>query len=527
VARLFLTLFIPVFLAIVFFVLTVEYIPEMLLKKTAQQAGSESFKGTISLLNDQISGLEDAPLLNKLEELQQDFEYDIDLIEVDKLDLKKNEMRDLISGEFIIFKFDDADYFYVLSNHGQFAWKMQIEQTMTEDYQRLAAGTRRLLEMRFSEISEKNWNQEAAALNNRFGFPIALLKINETELEGDLLQQLMDGETVALNYEEHNERYYFRIRDSGYALKAGPIHDPAVIRFLPYVLLAILAFMIGLAVWLWLRPVWRDLRGLNDAAEDFGEGSLNTRIQFHKRSPVRMIVKSFNGMAAQIEQLVSSHKELTNAVSHELRTPVSRLRFSLDMLEKTRDESDRNRYIQEMNTDIEELDDLLGELLSYARVDRLQTEIKFAPVVMQEWFDIQIERWARQQKDISVEGITDALPQTAVLCMEPKLMARALGNLVQNACRYAKENVYSHLSQNKHYFQISVDDDGPGIPEEYRGQVFEAFTRVDASRDRQSGGYGLGLAIVSRIAEWHGGDVQVMQSSLGGARFVLRWPVPD
>lgn len=524
-ARLFLTLFIPVFLVIIFFVFAVNTLPEILLKKTAQQAAKESFKGTVSLLDERISGVEVVQLEAALKKIQKTFEYEIDLVRLDGLDLKQHERRDLMSGEFVIFETDKADYFYALSSQSQYVWKLQTEQTETEDYRRVAAGTRHLVEMHFSEISEKNWNQEAAALNNRFGFPIALLKINETELEGDLLQQLMDGETVALNYEEHNERYYFRIRDSGYALKAGPIHDPAVIRFLPYVLLAILAFMIGLAVWLWLRPVWRDLRGLNDAAEDFGEGSLNTRIQFHKRSPVRMIVKSFNGMAARIEQLVSSHKELTNAVSHELRTPVSRLRFSLDMLDKTSDESDRNRYIQEMNTDIEELDDLLGELLSYARVDRLQTEIKFSPVIMQLWFENQIERWSRQQ--ITVEGITDSLPQTAVLCMEPKLMARALGNLVQNACRYAKGNVYAHLSQNNHHYQISVDDDGSGIPEEYRHQVFEAFTRVDASRDRQSGGYGLGLAIVSRIAEWHGGDVQVMQSSLGGARFVLRWPVPD
>ncbi|HID83351.1 MAG TPA: HAMP domain-containing protein [Chromatiales bacterium] len=524
-ARLFLTLFIPVFLVIILFVFAVDVLPEILLKNTAQQAARESFEGTISLLDERISEVESAQLESELKKLQKNFEYEINLVKLGDLDLKQHERRDLMSGKFVIFENDKADYFYVLSSLNQYAWKLQVEQTETEDYRRLAAGTRHLLEMRFSGIPENKWNQEVRTLNNIFGFPISLMKSNETELKDEALKQLKAGETVALDYDEHNERYYFRLLNSDYVLKAGPLHDPAVIRFLPYVLLAMLAFMIGLAVWLWLRPVWRDLRGLNDAAEDFGESNLNTRIKFHKRSPIKMIVKSFNDMAARVEQLISSHEELTNAVSHELRTPVSRLRFSLDMMEKTSDESDRNRYIQEMNTDIEELDELLGELLSYARVDRLQTEIKFVPVMVQEWFDIQVERWARQQKDISVEGITDALPQSAVLCMEPKLMARALGNLLQNACRYAKGNVYAHLSQNTDYFQLSVDDDGPGIPEEYRGKVFDAFTRVDVSRDRQSGGFGLGLAIVSRIAEWHGGDVQVMQSSLGGARFVLRWPI--
>lgn len=526
-ARFFLTLFIPVFLAIILFFFAVDNLPDILLKNTAQQATRESFKGTISLLDERISGMEPAQLESELKKLQRNFEYEINLVKLDELDLQQHERRDLMSGKFVLFENDKAGYFYVLSSQNQYAWELQVGQTETEDYQRLAAGTRHLVEIRFSGIPENKWNQEVSTLNDIFGFPVLLMKISETELEGKQLKQLVAGETVALDYEEHHERYYFRLLNSDYVLKAGPIRDPAVIRFLPYVLLTILAFMIGLAVWLWLRPVWRDLRGLNEAAEGFGDGSLNTRIQFHKRSPVKMIVRSFNAMAARIEQLISSHEELTNAVSHELRTPVSRLRFSLDMMEKTSDDSDRNRYIQEMNTDIEELDELLGELLSYARVDRLQSEIKFAPVVMQEWFDAQIERWARQQKDVSVEGITDALPQSAVLCMEPKLMARALGNLLQNACRYAKENVYARLSQNTHYFQLSVDDDGAGIPEEHRGKVFDAFTRVDVSRDRQSGGFGLGLAIVSRIAEWHGGDVQVMQSSLGGARFVLRWPISN
>lgn len=104
-------------------------------------------------------------------------------------------------------------------------------------------------------------------------------------------------------------------------------------------------------------------------------------------------------------------------------------------------------------------------------------------------------------------------------------MARALGNLLQNARCHAHEQIVVSFTREGTDYLLSVEDDGPGIPESDRACIFEPFTRLDASRDRDTGGYGLGLAIVSRVAQWHDGSVCVTDSSLGGARFVLRWPV--
>ena len=108
---------------------------------------------------------------------------------------------------------------------------------------------------------------------------------------------------------------------------------------------------------------------------------------------------------------------------------------------------------------------------------------------------------------------------------EPRLMARALGNVLQNARRYAKQRVEVDAAINADTCRIVIDDDGPGIPEADRARIFEPFTRLDTSRNRDSGGYGLGLAIAQRIAQWHGGNIGVEDSPLGGARFVISWPV--
>jgi two-component system sensor kinase ParS len=105
---------------------------------------------------------------------------------------------------------------------------------------------------------------------------------------------------------------------------------------------------------------------------------------------------------------------------------------------------------------------------------------------------------------------------------DPLLMARALSNLLQNAARYAQRKVNVIFAVENGYFQLIVDDDGPGIPDAERDSIFDAFKRLDSSRDRGSGGYGLGLSIAYRISEWHGGEICVSDSPLGGARFEIR-----
>ena len=108
--------------------------------------------------------------------------------------------------------------------------------------------------------------------------------------------------------------------------------------------------------------------------------------------------------------------------------------------------------------------------------------------------------------------------------LHPRYMSRALLNLVQNAVRYASQRVEIELKETADGYELRVDDDGGGIAEADRERVFEPFIRLDESRDRGTGGAGLGLAIVKRVAANHGGTIEIQDSPLGGARFVLRWP---
>jgi signal transduction histidine kinase len=108
--------------------------------------------------------------------------------------------------------------------------------------------------------------------------------------------------------------------------------------------------------------------------------------------------------------------------------------------------------------------------------------------------------------------------------MDPERMALAASNLLVNASRYAKRDIAIEVVETPAGYELAVEDDGPGIPVSDRDKVFKAFTRLDDSRSRGTGGYGLGLAIVARIAALHGGAARVETSRLGGARFAIAWP---
>jgi signal transduction histidine kinase len=194
------------------------------------------------------------------------------------------------------------------------------------------------------------------------------------------------------------------------------------------------------------------------------------------------------------------------------------------MLEDTTCDKDRQRYLESVRADIDELDSLVNELLGYARLDREKPELELTEIALSPWIREIVDQ-ARGQApavDLAQELADNEQPLRASL--EPRLMSRAVSNVLRNAARYARGRIrVSYVAENASV-QICIDDDGPGIPAEDRLRIFEPFTRLDTSRARTSGGHGLGLAIVKRIMQWHAGEVLVDDSPLGGARFCLRWP---
>lgn len=351
--------------------------------------------------------------------------------------------------------------------------------------------------------------------------------------------QLLSPDEVRLNQEEHEqlEVLGFVMRDE-YSTHLVPLPGkPAqwlevrlpgeglVDTLLTWGVWGFLGVMVAISLLaLWALPMWRDMDALRNAALRMGQGELSMRVHLSRISGIRHVGESFNTMAERIAALVENQRSLTNAVSHELRTPLARLSFEVDLLDRGGLPARHGRVLRDMRADISELESMVAELLVYARLERPTEEtVQLETVDTRDWLGEALAQVAHQAEARNVRCVVAPDPPPHVR-LNPRYMSRALLNLVQNAVRYARGRIDIALTQRAEGgFELVVDDDGPGIAAADRERIFEPFIRLDESRDRGTGGAGLGLAIVQRVALSHRGSISVTDSPAGGARFVLRW----
>ncbi|MBJ9897825.1 ATP-binding protein [Burkholderia cenocepacia] len=365
------------------------------------------------------------------------------------------------------------------------------------------------------------------ALHGREGFGFMSMADARAQLSGAPLRDL-DAGKIAISY--NGKDYYMPLAD-GSVLHARPIEAPDLdIRIYAYMLLALATLF---AVVLWIHYHWRDIRRLQDAARAFGAGTLSTRVKLSGKSNIYELSQQFNDMAARIEASIKQQREMMHGISHELKTPLARLEFGLALLADP-DETGRMRERRDaLRRDVRELDELVTELLTIGRLEQGASELAPMEVVVDALIDSVAGNVADDIADRGIALDVSTLDAPATHVCDPKLVARALLNLIRNGARYASRKVLLAATRDRSgALVLSVDDDGPGIPAAERARVFEPFQRLDSSRDRQTGGFGLGLglAIVRRVAQVHGGDVRLEDSPLGGARFVITLParaLPD
>jgi|GEM_PF-648017 len=272
----------------------------------------------------------------------------------------------------------------------------------------------------------------------------------------------------------------------------------------------------------------RRVRRLEQVTLRFAAGDFSARVSEKSGHRVGRLNRNFNHMADKISALIMSNKALTNAVAHELRTPIFRIQWQAEVLSESlaiggqsgADNLDKNQAaVSSIIEDTEEMDELVDELLYYAKVERPDAALNYMDVDINGWLSEQVAKW---QKGHQVEIQTELLPSAKLARIDPSLIARAVANLVRNALRYAESTVMIQLSQQEGSFTFTVHDDGAGVSKDHWAMLFEPFYRADKSRDKKLGGYGLGLAIVKQIAQRHGGTIEVGTSQrLGGACFTL------
>ena len=283
-----------------------------------------------------------------------------------------------------------------------------------------------------------------------------------------------------------------------------------------YVIVA-LALLVPIA--LWSRSHWQGLQKLSRVADEFGAGRLSARARMPRSASIYPLAERIDHMADRIEELLVSQKNLLHSVSHELRTPIARLEFALELLDAKANDPALRKRIAAMEGDLRELNELVNELLGMARLGSEQA-LQRETVAVAHLLRAAAGALPPGGQALSVE----ADGQLGTLEADPRLLGRALSNLLRNAQKYAAAAIRLSARREGGRLLVAVEDDGPGIPDEERERVFEPFYRLDRSRDRATGGFGLGLSIARKAVLLHGGTVTVERSALGGAKFVISLP---
>ncbi|MFI9457436.1 sensor histidine kinase BfmS [Acinetobacter lwoffii] len=370
-----------------------------------------------------------------------------------------------------------------------------------------------------------------ARIQDYFSYPVSIENVQNLPLDSEQIGRLRLDHSIIL-YRDNASIRGTTISiispipgSTSQVLVMGPV---PLFNWMPFQLatgITLLSlFVLSLGVYGLLVPMQRKLREVSYALNKMKSGNMSLRLPVEGSDEMSTLASSYNNMSDHIQRLIEAQRELMRAVSHELRTPVARIRFGVEMMADEDDYDYRLQQVEQIDKDIEALNTLIDEIMTYAKLEQGMPSIEFEQIDL---YDV-LNQVAQETEALKTQKIIDLYPMPVAITVEAerRYLHRVIQNLVGNAIRYCDNKILisGGLDQDGQAY-VCVEDDGPGIPQIDRARIFEAFARLDDSRTRASGGYGLGLSIVSRIAYWFGGTIQVDQSpTLGGARFTMTWP---
>ena len=318
---------------------------------------------------------------------------------------------------------------------------------------------------------------------------------------------------------------------SGAGLGTPDLFDPAPARISALVNRSLLWAGIGAAVlgtmlvWLLSRRTLAPLQNLGAAARRLGGGDLAHRADTTGPTEIRELAHSFNAMAEGLEEAERQRRNLTADVAHELRTPLSNIQ---GYLEAIRDglAAPTPETLDTLHGQAMHLSRLVEDLRLLAQVEAGALQLQLSPTGMEELLQSSVEAVRPRADTKGIDLSLDAAPSLPRVYLDATRISQVIGNLLENAITHTPENGRVTLSARAagRAIEVTVSDTGPGIAPEDLPRLFDRFYRTDPSRDRSTGGAGLGLTIARRLVEAHGGAIEV-ESGLGeGSIFTVRLP---
>jgi signal transduction histidine kinase len=486
----------------------------------AEEHYTQYFEGLFSLLNLELENLAVEDQQKHIVVLNHHFGNQIGLIPLAELELSAEKVKRLQNNE-TVFKRGRVARLYQKAPGTDNIIVINLDQSDEDAAYDTVRGPIYLLNKVLKDSPVADWPKIIRGLTREQNFTVQLKRKSQVPPAVSNNPRLLENKSVRFDHEKHLMSIYAPTPDRDWLYQFGPVDErnfynriETMNRVLPASLLAL-----GILFLAW--PLYRDIKKLRTAARSLGHGHLETRVRLGKSAALNPLATAFNTMAARIQKLIFSHRDLTNAVSHELKTPLTRLRFSHEILRDNPSADVRLRHLNNIERDIGELETMIAELLEHARYERPAGVHTFERIDLGEWINGIILPF--QESFPKVEILLNCNPQEpCMIRMEKRALARAVENLLTNALCHCHDTINVNFDCRAEEIILTVEDDGRGIAENDRQRIFEPFVRLDSSRHRKTGGSGLGLAITRKVAEMHNGSISCDASELGGARFTMR-----
>jgi len=276
--------------------------------------------------------------------------------------------------------------------------------------------------------------------------------------------------------------------------------------------LLILVTLIFTGIHFYMRKILRPIKSLRKGVDEISAGNLNVKIPVEHEDELGCLTEAFNDMARRIKQMLESRDQLLLDVSHELRSPLTRMKVALEMMP----DSDKKESIL---ADIIELETMITEILESERLNNGHTKLVLEDTDLM----ALIRSVAKDFKDRPPGMVMDKIPDKVNLRIDPRRIRMVLSNVLENAIKYARPDskpVRISIDADKKV-TVQIRDDGIGIPESDLPRLFEPFYRVDRSRSKKTGGYGLGLSLCKKIMQAHDGDIHIKNNPERGITVTL------
>lgn len=293
--------------------------------------------------------------------------------------------------------------------------------------------------------------------------------------------------------------------------------------------LGIAVLLSGLVVFGLARYLSKPIRTLQMATKSFSQGNLDTRVAGligNRRDEIADLGQDFDRMATRIQSLINNQKQLLSDISHELRSPLARMQLAVGLARK-KTGSEVETEMLRIEQEAERLDDLVGQSLTLSRLDAGAVYPKDDFIDIAELLEDIIKDCDFEAKNQNKQVVFNYQKSWTVNA-NVELLRRALENIIRNAIHYTATDTSVEVAleeQRNDAFKISICDQGKGVPEDKIESLFEPFVRLSAARDRDSGGYGLGMAIAKRAIEFHHGSITASNRKTGGLCVTIVLPV--